>query len=181
MDEQLTFDASEQELNSCPDQLERKAFNILLPTLDDIFQELNADRDFLIFAEIQDCSSVYLLSNANLVFRIRIRKKKSYVSIPEEYASLLPNGLETSRTKNDAGMLRVHIQAPDGILLCKDAIRESLRHEILTVHTFDCCGRYEECSDAMHCIHPDPKAAVGCSYKRNLAEGRVFYGKNRNI
>ena len=46
---------------------------------------------------------------------------------------------------------------------------------------YDCCSRYEECSDAKHCIHPDPVFAAGCGYARILREGRIFYGKNRNI
>jgi len=179
--EQLELDGFEQETSTGDAQLERMAFDVLLPSLKSILQELNADRSFLKFEELKNGSSVYFLNSTNLVFRIRIRKKMSFVSIPDAYAAFLPAGVRTSTTKNDAGMIRVHVQAPEDILLCKDAIRESLRHEILTIHTFDCCGRYMECSDARHCVHSDPRASVGCSYKRNLANGRVFYGKNCNV
>lgn len=49
------------------------------------------------------------------------------------------------------------------------------------VEPFGCCSRYEECSDKKTCIHPDIKLASGCYYKTNLEDGRIFYGKNRNI
>lgn len=46
--------------------------------------------------------------------------------------------------------------------------------------TFGCCSRYEACSDALKCIHPDAGAAQACQYHQNLRAGRVFYGKNKN-
>lgn len=46
---------------------------------------------------------------------------------------------------------------------------------------FGCCSRYIQCSDEKKCVHPDQDHARGCAYKANLDEGRVFYGKNRNV
>lgn len=46
---------------------------------------------------------------------------------------------------------------------------------------FDCCSRYESCSDAGHCIHPDIMFAKQCTYRQQLMDGRIFYGKNRNV
>ena len=56
-----------------------------------------------------------------------------------------------------------------------------LSNLIRQYHTFGCCSRYEKCSDAKKCIHPDPVFALGCAYRNNLDSGRIFYGKNRNI
>lgn len=53
--------------------------------------------------------------------------------------------------------------------------------EALRSHGFGCCSRYEACSDAGHCIHPDIMFAAQCAYRENLANGRIFYGKNKNI
>ena len=33
---------------------------------------------------------------------------------------------------------------------------------------WDCCSRYLECSDAKHCVHPDPAFALGCGYRKIL-------------
>lgn len=45
---------------------------------------------------------------------------------------------------------------------------------------FGCCSRYEECSNAKHCIHPDKLTAIACSYRKNLEKGKIFYGLNKN-
>ena len=46
---------------------------------------------------------------------------------------------------------------------------------------FGCCGHYLECSDAKACVHSDPRFALSCCYFYNLRDGKIFYGKNRNI
>ena len=45
---------------------------------------------------------------------------------------------------------------------------------------FGCCSQYEECSNAKRCIHPNRLYSTACAYRRNLENGRIFYGKNRN-
>ena len=47
--------------------------------------------------------------------------------------------------------------------------------------TFGCCHLYKQCSDAKKCLHENKLYARSCIYGRHLAEGRIFYGKNRNI
>jgi len=46
---------------------------------------------------------------------------------------------------------------------------------------FDCCSRYEECSNAKRCIHPNPETALICGYRKIMKKGRIYYGKNKNI
>ena len=47
--------------------------------------------------------------------------------------------------------------------------------------SFGCCHLYEKCSDARKCLHENKLYARGCTYGSHLAEGRIFYGKNRNV
>ena len=47
--------------------------------------------------------------------------------------------------------------------------------------TYGCCHLYEKCSDAKKCISKEKIYATVCAYKKNLDEGRIFYGRNRNI
>ena len=49
------------------------------------------------------------------------------------------------------------------------------------VSTFGCCNDFNRCSDALKCLHTDDPFYRGCGYRRNLENGRVFYGKNRTI
>jgi len=44
-----------------------------------------------------------------------------------------------------------------------------------------CCSQYVECSDARRCLIPNEPWARGCLYGENLKQGRIFYGKNRNV
>jgi hypothetical protein len=46
---------------------------------------------------------------------------------------------------------------------------------------FGCCSRFNQCSDEKKCIHPDKQYAKNCWYQENLKNGKIFYGKNRNI
>jgi len=47
--------------------------------------------------------------------------------------------------------------------------------------TYGCCHLYEKCSDAKKCVSKEKIYATVCAYKKNLDEGRIFYGRNRNI
>lgn len=46
---------------------------------------------------------------------------------------------------------------------------------------FDCCSRFRECSNALKCTHPDKEFALKCGYRKNLKNGKIFYGKNKII
>lgn len=48
--------------------------------------------------------------------------------------------------------------------------------------SFGCCNRFMECSDAKRCVHENKLYSMGCKYRKlNLDQGRIFYGKNRNV
>lgn len=65
---------------------------------------------------------------------------------------------------------------PDFIQLIEDIFLDAL-----TFEPFGCCHKYVECSDAKKCLHDDLIYATACMYRKNLEQGRIFYGKNRNI
>ena len=47
--------------------------------------------------------------------------------------------------------------------------------------SFGCCSRYEKCSDKGKCVHENLLYSKACAYRSNLEQGRIFYGKNRNV
>ena len=51
----------------------------------------------------------------------------------------------------------------------------------LMTNGFDCCSRYNECSEAGRCTHPDIMVAGQCTYRQKLRNGRIFYGSKRNV
>lgn len=160
---------------------EQKAFELAYPELKDIIFNAPMDTGILIFKELENCSSVYFLDSNELFFRIRLRKKSRYLLISERYEDLLPPDAEISSTKSDAGMVRIAIQTYEDILKYVPVLRAILERICRNHRDFGCCSRYEECSNAKTCIHPDPKFALGCWYHQNLIEGKIFYGENRNI
>lgn len=48
-------------------------------------------------------------------------------------------------------------------------------------NSYGCCHMYKECSDSKKCLKEDKMSAKVCQYRKNLEQGRIFYGKNRNI
>ncbi len=52
---------------------------------------------------------------------------------------------------------------------------------IVPVSSFGCCSMFNECSDAKKCVHENKLYSKACMYRRHLDDGRIFYGKNRNI
>lgn len=63
-----------------------------------------------------------------------------------------------------------------------DLIRFALQSTIDQLpKEFDCCSRYEECSNQKKCVHKDQEFALLCGYRKILLSGRVFYGENSNV
>lgn len=171
--EQLSF---EIELSD-----ERKAFEIVYPHICDILYNAPMESEVLVFKEINNCSSVYFLNAGMIFFQVRLRKKTKYLLLPEDCESELPEGVTVCRSKSDPGMIRVSLISPEDILLYVPTLRKILIRLSKKYQTFGCCSRYEVCSDARTCIHPDVKFALGCQYRHNLIEGKIFYGKNKTI
>lgn len=51
----------------------------------------------------------------------------------------------------------------------------------LISETFACCNSFVACSDVGHCIHEHDRFYNGCYYRTNLEQGKIFYGKNKNV
>ena len=169
--EQMSFDTEISD--------EQKAFNLLYPELADLFYNAPKDAEILVFKEINNCSSVYFLNPGLLFFQIRLRKKTKYLLLPEEFEGELPEDTTVTRAKSDAGMIRIALDVPEDVLKYIPILRTILTRLQYQYSTFACCSRYEACSDAMKCVHPDPVFASSCQYRQNLLAGRIFYGKNK--
>lgn len=126
--------------------------------------------------ELKSASSATKRSVAildNVVTRIYIGKKVQYLEFPvfEQLSDCKSNTYE-----------KVYISGLDEIPSYFDKIKETCQHILdSTTKDFSCCSRYEECSDAKICTHPDKEIAMGCYYRRVLHRGKIFYGKNRNV
>lgn len=115
-------------------------------------------------------------------FRIHIRGKQHYISVPIVFADLISSSYPTKQVKSDSKYIRVLIDANHPVESYTNFLTQ-LAGETINRYPkeWDCCSRYMECSDAKACVHPDKEFALGCGYRKILNSGRIFYGKNRNV
>ena len=57
----------------------------------------------------------------------------------------------------------------------------AIQNHSSAANKFGCCAKYVECSNAKKCLHTNLLYATACEYRKNLAQGKIFYGENRNI
>lgn len=115
-------------------------------------------------------------------FRLRMRGKQFYISIPIVFLDLIPDEYPIKRIKSDPKYIRILVNQEHPIESYTDFLA-MIAGETVNRYPkdFDCCSRYMECSDAKACVHPDKSFALGCGYRKVLHSGLIFYGKNRNI
>ncbi len=133
-------------------------------------------------------------SQNKLVLNIALRKVKSRpddleLSIREaQVADLqehLPKDAEVlnqTKTGRNTGMVKIRINRTSPNLT--EYIRQNTiycleRYESKATK-FGCCSLFEKCSDAKTCLHVNKLYSKACMYRKNLEQGHIFYGKNRN-
>lgn len=140
------------------------AFKALRPGLIQVIKKNFLDDKLLRFAERKTCYTIEY--NEMLIARIPKLKKKKKIEIKKAE----PNSEDfVSYTLDD------YLDAESLSDECCAALRVALDS---IPKGFSCCSRYVECSDRRACCHPDHDMRLQCYYRRVLASGRVFYGKN---
>lgn len=175
MDSQIMFSGFET-----PNRHERDFLNKIAPTLQAIIEDMGGDGQLM---KISTTSSYTAVMVGNLTaFRLKIRGKQSYISVPLTLADLIPNNAPIKNASTGEKYCRV--------LVTDEHPLDSYRNFLVSVvgetvnrypKEWDCCSRYLECSDAKACTHPDKTFALSCGYRKILSSGRIYYGENRNI
>ena len=168
------------------DALEHKAFLAVAPSLKELLEADNLSSEYLFFKQSKtdnaQYSSVYLFNENSLFCRISFRGKQNYFSISTKYEDLISQEVEYKIQKSDPNYCRIIIDSPEDLAKHLDLLKKVLEMQVDAYPAdFGCCSRYEACSDAKRCIHPNADMAIRCSYRKNLKKGRIFYGKNKNI
>lgn len=175
MDNQIAFTGFE-----APEYHEREFLSRIAPDLRATIEDMGGDSQLM---KVSVTISYTAVMFGNLTaFRLRIRGKQRYISIPLTLADLIPNDAPTKKASTGEKYCRVLITDEHPL----DSYTSFLINVVgETVNRYpkewDCCSRYLECSDAMTCTHPDKVFALGCGYRKILGSGRVYYGKNRNV
>ena len=53
--------------------------------------------------------------------------------------------------------------------------------KLVQVDTFGCCSRFLDCSNEKKCVNPYRDLYLGCCYRIHIENGKIFYGKNKNV
>lgn len=122
--------------------------------------------------------SMYFASK--LLFRIIVNKESVVLEFKPEYAKLFQNN-DYVRLNNN--WIKIELQSLEDIKLFNNAITEILKLEFHSIQgeAFGCCSDYEVCSDHKKCIKDDLLFSLGCQYRQNLLNDKIFYGKNANV
>lgn len=120
--------------------------------------------------------------NSAVIKIIQSKNNETRLEFSKKYVDLFGLQDELIFTKSEANWSRLSFTDHLATQIINN-VRAVFKHCFLngSAETFGCCSRYEECSDQKKCLHPDILLARGCYYKKNLEDGRIFYGVNRNI
>jgi hypothetical protein len=112
-----------------------------------------------------------------LLFRVIPGKDDHLLEFQHDYEPFFPELQEPSDE-----WVKIRVQSIDEVVALKESIVNIIEYELRRTHgeAFGCCARYIECSDSKKCIHEDFVFSLGCQYRLNLLENRIFYGKNAN-
>lgn len=98
----------------------------------------------------------------------------------------LPEGavvLAKSKADTSTGMQKIRFNkfSPSLVEYIKENTIYCLRGYKTKADMFGCCSHFIECSDEKKCVHPNKLYSKACWYRIKLEQGRILYGKNRNV
>lgn len=126
-------------------------------------------------------NTVSIRAKTILIAKVKLHGQKRYMEVQNKYMSFFV-GTNGQSVEERGTWSRISVKNLEDVLDLMQQLSEvyMLVLSELGGESFGCCARYIECSDAGKCVHPDYFTSLACLYKRNLDNGRVFYGKNQN-
>lgn len=162
---------------------EEEVFNVLKPSFNNILQKNNANTDKLWIKKGKSYSSIWY--DTQMAFRICCCGECCYFGISSAFAPYIPEPLVShiSKTQKTLGFINLEFEPTiEQVNLFTNFLCSLIDISIDAIpKQYDCCSRFNECSDIRHCIHPNPDMAVVCGYRKILKQGKIYYGHNRNV
>jgi len=139
--------------------------------------------NFVSFKENQTGDTFYLGNSALII--IRQTSKSQRILIKDTLYKKVDSGFLSSLPlldlKSDPLYVKIDTQLGDDMANAIRPYLEKAIEDYKPPKSFACCSRYVQCSDAKKCIHPQQVYAKQCWYRENLENGKIFYGKNKNV
>lgn len=116
----------------------------------------------------------------NILIKVSPQKEKYCIElrkINDVDISLLNTKFVDVRYKEKDLYVKVYVRNIEEISRIENELISVYKYLYLNepVEQFSCCSRYVECSDALKCIHPNPRFAKGCQYQNNLLQNKIFF------
>lgn len=128
-------------------------------------------------------SSTVIKMYGSVVFEVRLNSVNRVLVTDHPAADKFIPSIPNARTTL-VGLHHIPVASTrENVPLIKDmvlAIYKACQSSV-TGDTFGCCNDFVRCSDARRCLHIGNTEYNGCLYRRNLENGKIFYGKNKNI
>lgn len=122
------------------------------------------------------------------IMKIGIKKNIYTVDILESVFESIPIPADTQyerikKTGTNPQHIGITFMAADTTFYeyVKTAVLHSVSHYETSEPAFSCCSQFIKCSDEKKCVHANKLYSTACVYRHNLENGKIFYGKNRNI
>lgn len=160
---------------------EEQFFHDIHQSLVDVIDLNRVPLEYLSFDERKAYYAITYRGSVVARFKFKRAKAAAYIEFPEKVLEAAEASSLTAKVKDSMAKFEfsdISLAAQNFGPLCCKALDYVINQY---PKGFDCCSRFEACSDAKGCIHPDPHFAADCGYRRILKDGRIFYGKNRNV
>lgn len=123
---------------------------------------------------------IEMLGHTCFHFKGKVKRKLSVAPILCKHFE--PFGFIPTKSNDPKIWRAIQIDDKTDFSIMRNAFIETYEYCLrASAEGFDCCSRYMECSNVRTCIHPDKQFAGGCSYRKKLRTGIIFFGQNRNI
>lgn len=152
-----------------------------------IYEICKENEKLTIFKLANNDISFKVFKNSTLLKYCKMKKTKDIIEIRninniEETVKEKFNNIKYSSNNL---YLRIFIDNINDIQLLSNEIAEIFKtlfiQYINNEENFGCCSKFVQCSDNLKCVNDDIRLRLSCMYKKNLDNGRIFYGKNKNI
>ena len=118
-------------------------------------------------------------SAAALICNIKSKGKTQHVRFRRPYQRAFDELGLTTQPELSQPFFRVDLEPFIAFLETNASagkLLEKIIADSLALESFSCCSRFRECSAAGKCVQPALVWGLGCVYRKNLMEGKVFYG-----
>lgn len=119
---------------------------------------------------------VNILLFKNIMMKVILLTDVCQIAVSKSYKKYFPEKYTFFETPSLPSQVYINITDLDNFKDFSDFYRAFF--DACCSGEIGCCSKYEECSDLGHCINPNTDIFMSCAYRRNLEQGKIFYGKD---